>query len=118
MKNPLHTIIRIIYHLLFLFVLLLATNSVFLLASGAYDSVVMIITMCMCFFFWLWPGACTRDVKNGRIKQLWFGNIQLRIFLEALVITIIYTVLELFGFKNIMGSINCSYFIGWFIFYI
>ena len=108
MKNPIHTIIRVIYHLLILFVLLLATNSVFLLASGAYDSVVMIVAICMCFFFWLWPGACTKDIRDGRIKQLWFGNIQLRLFLEALVITITYTVLELFVFKNIMGYVSAS----------
>ncbi len=104
MKNPIHTIIRIIYHLLFLFVLTLATNSVFLLASGAYDSIVMIIVMCMCFFFWLWPGACTKDIRQGRIKQLWFGNIQLRVFLEALVLTIVYTILELAVFKNVAGE--------------
>ena len=88
MKNPIHTIIRVIYHLLILFVLLLATNSVFMLASGAYDSVVMIVAICMCFFFWLWPGACTKDIRDGRIKQLWFGNIQLRLFLEALVVVL------------------------------
>ena len=104
MKNPLHTIIRIIYHLLFLFVLCLAANSVFLLASGAYDSIVMLLVIGMCFFFWLWPGACTKDVRDGRIKQLWFGNIELRVFLEALIITIVYTILELAVFKNVAGS--------------
>lgn len=104
MKNPIHTTIRIIYHLLFLFVLTLAANSVFLLASGAYDSIVMIVAMCMCFFFWLWPGACTKDIRDGRIKQLWFGNIQLRVFLESLVITIVYTILELAVLKNVAGA--------------
>ncbi len=96
MKNPLHIAIRIIYHLLVLFVLLVCANSLFVLSSGSRDSLVMILGIVMTFFFWIWPAACGKDIIEGRMRQLWFGNIQLRLFLEATVITIAYSVYILF----------------------
>ena len=96
MKKPLHIISRIIFRLLVLFVLVLCSNSVFLLASGAADTIVMLICMVLCFFFWIWPDIFSKDILDGRMRQLWLGNVQLRLFLEALVITVVYTFLELF----------------------
>ena len=81
--------------------LLLCTNSVFLLSSGAFDSVVMLVCIFMSFFFWIWPDVYGKDIREGRVRQLWFGNIQLTLFLEALVISIIYTYLELFRFHMV-----------------
>ncbi len=81
--------------------LLLCTNSVFLLSSGVFDSVVMIACILMCFFFWLWPDVYGKDIREGRVRQLWFGNIQLSLFLEALIISIVYTFLELFRFHMV-----------------
>ncbi|MBO7530530.1 MAG: hypothetical protein J6T50_01860, partial [Lachnospiraceae bacterium] len=36
-----------------------------------------------------------RDIRDGRMRQLWYGTMQLHMFLEALVITISYSVTEL-----------------------
>ena len=84
-----------------LFVLLLCTNSVFLLSSGTLDTLVMLVCMGMCFFFWIWPDVYSKDYRDGRVKQLHFGNIQLVLFLEALIISIVYTFLELFKFHMV-----------------
>ncbi len=84
-----------------MFVLLMCTNSVFLLSYGAFDSVVMIACMVMTFFFWIWPDVYGKDIREGRVRQLWFGNIQLVLFLESLIITIVYTFLELFKFHMV-----------------
>ncbi len=89
-------IARFIYHLLVLFVLLLCTNSVLLLSSAGKDTLLMLVCMIATFFFWIWPAVYGKDILDGRMRQLWYGNVQLRIFLEALVITIAGTVYKLF----------------------
>ncbi len=96
MKNPLHIAIRLVYHLLVLFVLFISANSVFVLSSGSRDSLVMILCIALSFFFWIWPAACSKDIIEGRVKQLWFGNVQLRIFLEATILTVAFSVYKLF----------------------
>ena len=95
MNNKLHSITKAIYFLFVLFVLLVCTNSVFLLASGASDTLVMLLFIFILIFLWIWPMPYGRDVRDGRVRQLWYGTMQLHMFLEALVITISYTVTEL-----------------------
>ena len=112
MKNPLHAVTRIIYFLFVLFVLLVCTNSVFLLASGASDSLVMLFFNVILFFLWIWPAAYGKDVRDGKMRQLWFGNIQLQMFLLALVITIVYTLLELFVFHKVDDGVIYNVFGG------
>ncbi|MCR4791178.1 MAG: triacylglycerol lipase [Lachnospiraceae bacterium] len=79
----------------------MCTNSVFLLASGASDTLLMLLFIFLNFFFWIWPQVFGKDVLDGRVRQLWYGNVQLRMFLEALAITIVYTILELFVFHTV-----------------
>lgn len=95
MNNKLHSITKAIYFIFVLFVLLVCTNSVFLLASGASDTLVMLLFIFILIFLWIWPMPYGRDVRDGRVRQLWYGTMQLHMFLEALVITISYSVTEL-----------------------
>ena len=106
MNNPLHIATRFIYHMLVLFVLLLCTNSVFLLASGVSDTIVMLLLMLAMFFFWIWPAVYGKDIVEGRVRQLWYGNVQLRLFLEALLISVVYTFLELLVLHNVDDGVN------------
>ena len=106
LKKPIHVIARFIYHLLVLFVLLFCTNSVFLLASGASDSIVMLLFILLTFFFWIWPAVYGRDIVESRVRQLWYGNIQLRIFLEALVITVAYTLIEVLVLHKVDDGVS------------
>ena len=106
LKKPIHVIARFIYHLLVLFVLLFCTNSVFLLASGASDSIVMLLFILLTFFFWIWPAVYGRDIVESRVRQLWYGNIQLRIFLEALVITVAYTFIEVLVLHKVDDGVS------------
>jgi len=52
----------------------------------------MLACMIAAFFFWIWPAAYGRDIVEKRVRQLWYGNAQLRQFLEVLILSILYTI--------------------------
>ena len=95
--------------------LFVCTNSVFLLASGASDSLVMLLFIFVMFFLWIWPTVYGRDVRDGKLRQLWFGNIQLKLFLTDLSLTIAYTLYDILVvhkqdiFPDLAGDISLTY---------
>ena len=93
-----------------MFVLLCCTNSVFLLASGTSDTIVMLLFILITFFFWIWPEVYGRDILDGRVRQLWYGNVQLKMFLVSMLITIGYTIIELLSIHSIDDGVSYSLF--------
>ena len=104
MKKTSHILIRMIYHIAVLCALFICADSVFLTASGMVNTTAVVICSLITIFSWVLPDVFGKDVIEKRVRQLRFGNLGLRFFLEALVPALIYTFFELFNPSGSMAG--------------